>query len=67
MVQSRTQPPAPEGERAPAELRSTVIQRLFEEHNRTLIGFLRARLRSEAEARDVAQEAYVRLLQLLAC
>jgi len=41
-----------------------VIKQLFDEHNRTLIGFLRARLRSEAEARDVAQEAYVRLLEL---
>ena len=45
-------------------LRSTLIKQLFDEHNRTLIGFLRARLRSEAEARDVAQEAYVRLLEL---
>jgi RNA polymerase sigma-70 factor (ECF subfamily) len=44
--------------------RSAVIKQLFDEHNRTLIGFLRARLRSEAEARDVAQEAYVRLLEL---
>jgi RNA polymerase sigma-70 factor (ECF subfamily) len=44
--------------------RSAVIKQLFDEHNRTLIGFLRARLRSEAEARDVAQEAYVRMLEL---
>jgi RNA polymerase sigma factor (sigma-70 family) len=44
--------------------RSAVIKELFDEHNRTLIGFLHARLRSEAEARDVAQEAYVRLLEL---
>jgi RNA polymerase sigma-70 factor (ECF subfamily) len=44
--------------------RSALIKQLFDEHNRTLIGFLRARLRSEAEARDVAQEAYVRMLEL---
>jgi RNA polymerase sigma-70 factor (ECF subfamily) len=41
-----------------------MVRRLFQEHNRTLIGFLVARLHSEAEAHDVAQEAYVRLLQL---
>jgi RNA polymerase sigma factor (sigma-70 family) len=40
------------------------VQRLFEEHNRALIRFLRTRVRSDHEARDVAQEAYVRLLQL---
>jgi RNA polymerase sigma-70 factor (ECF subfamily) len=37
---------------------------LFREHNKALIGFLTTRLRSRAEAQDVAQEAYVRLLQL---
>lgn len=42
----------------------TAVKRLFEEHNRSLVTFLTARLRSEQEARDVAQEAYVRLLQL---
>lgn len=40
------------------------MRRLFEKHNRELVGFLAAKLHSEAEARDVAQEAYVRLLQL---
>ncbi|MDB5972110.1 MAG: hypothetical protein JWQ90_4560 [Hydrocarboniphaga sp.] len=44
--------------------RGELVRRLFEEHNRALIGFLAARLQSEAEAHDVAQEAYVRLLQL---
>lgn len=47
-----------------AKARSEMVRRLFQEHNRALIGFLVARLQSEAEARDVAQEAYVRLLQL---
>jgi RNA polymerase sigma-70 factor (ECF subfamily) len=37
---------------------------LFREHNRVLVAYLTARLRSEQEAREVAQEAYVRLLQL---
>lgn len=40
------------------------LARLFQEHNASLIQLLRARLRSDQEARDVAQEAYVRLLQL---
>jgi RNA polymerase sigma factor (sigma-70 family) len=40
------------------------VKRLFDDHNRTLLSFLRARLHNEAEARDVAQEAYVRLLEL---
>lgn len=40
------------------------LGRLFEQHNAALVQFLRARLRSDQEARDVAQEAYVRLLQL---
>lgn len=40
------------------------IESLFREHNDTLLRFLRARLRSEADAREAAQEAYVRLLQL---
>jgi RNA polymerase sigma-70 factor (ECF subfamily) len=40
------------------------VAALFREHNRTLIGFLKARLKSEQDAREVAQEAYVKLLQL---
>lgn len=51
---------ASQGEGAEAE----TIARLFREHNRALVGYLRARLRSEQEAKEVAQEAYVRLLQL---
>lgn len=43
---------------------SQALSRLFEEHNRTLHSFLKARLGNEQEAREVAQEAYVRLLQL---
>lgn len=40
------------------------VERLFDEHNASLMQFLRSRLRSNEEAREVAQEAYVRLLQL---
>src|SRR5690606_37648629 len=38
--------------------------RLFREHNRTLVLFLAARLKDEQAAREVAQEAYVKVLQL---
>ena len=44
--------------------RSELVRRLFEEHNRSLVRFLVAKLSSEAEAQEVAQEAYVRLLRL---
>ena len=37
---------------------------LVREHNRALHAFLMTRVRDEHEARDVAQEAYVRMLQL---
>ena len=40
------------------------ISRLFSEHNEALIQFLATRLRSVQEAKEVAQEAYVRLLSL---
>src|SRR5581483_12225459 len=44
--------------------RTTLIEKLFREHNQSLVRFLITRLNSEQEAREVAQEAYVRLLQL---
>jgi RNA polymerase sigma factor (sigma-70 family) len=40
------------------------VERLFRDHNDSLIRFLTLRLQSRQEAREVAQEAYVRLLQL---
>jgi RNA polymerase sigma-70 factor (ECF subfamily) len=40
------------------------IARLFSEHNESLVRFLAARLHSVQEAKEVAQEAYVRLLSL---
>ena len=46
------------------EARAQLIAGLFRQHNRALLSFLTARLHSPQDARDVAQEAYVRLLQL---
>jgi RNA polymerase sigma-70 factor (ECF subfamily) len=43
---------------------SAHIERLFRDHNSALLRFVTARLGSEQEAREVAQEAYVRLLRL---
>jgi RNA polymerase sigma factor (sigma-70 family) len=40
------------------------VSELFREHNRVLVAYLRSRLGSEQEAKEVAQEAYVRVLQL---
>lgn len=58
--------PDDEAARRPVDgaMRSELVRRLFEEHNRALIRFLQAKLSSEAEAQEVAQEAYVRLLRL---
>jgi RNA polymerase sigma factor (sigma-70 family) len=44
--------------------RAAMIERLFRDHNEALIRFLALRLRSQQEAKEVAQEAYVRLLKL---
>jgi RNA polymerase sigma factor (sigma-70 family) len=59
--------PAPHGE-APhgegGESHAECVSRLFREHNRALVGFVYARVKSEPEAREIAQEAYVKLLQL---
>lgn len=49
----------PGREESPSDVAS-----LFREHNAALLRFAAARLGSEHEAREVAQEAYVRLLQL---
>ncbi len=40
------------------------LARLIEEHNRALRAFLMMRVRDEQEAQEVAQEAYVQILQL---
>lgn len=56
--------PAPDAELPKDDSRSAVVARLFREHNQTLLRFLVTKLHSEQEARDVAQEAYVRILNL---
>lgn len=53
----------PSGESS-ADGRAERITRLFSEHNESLVRFLAARLHSVQEAKEVAQEAYVRLLSL---
>lgn len=50
--------------RSEMEERAQAVARLFEEHNRALISFLTLRLHSSQDAKEVAQEAYVRLLEL---
>ncbi|HEY0938739.1 MAG TPA: RNA polymerase sigma factor [Steroidobacter sp.] len=40
------------------------VERLFREHNESLLRYLRAKLHSYEEAKEVAQEAYVQLLGL---
>ncbi len=40
------------------------VERLFREHNAALLRFIAAKVGSEHEAREIAQEAYVHLLQL---
>jgi RNA polymerase sigma factor (sigma-70 family) len=46
------------------DVRAQEVERLFRDHNDSLVRFLTLRLHSRQEAREVAQEAYVRLLQL---
>lgn len=58
-------PAEPQGSPTPdSASRTALIDKLFREHNHSLVRFLATRLASEQEAREVAQEAYVRLLQL---
>lgn len=49
---------------APHRERRDEVARLFRKHNRVLVRLLQARLGSEQEAQDVAQDAYVRMLQV---
>ena len=48
----------------PAVADPMVMERLFREHNAALLRFVAGRLGSDQEAKEVAQEAYVRLLRL---
>jgi RNA polymerase sigma factor (sigma-70 family) len=49
---------------APLEGEQGDIERLFREHNAALLRFIAAKIGSEQEAHEIAQEAYVHLLQL---
>lgn len=57
------EPPVAE-DAADATRRAAEVARLFREHNRMLVGLLVGRLKNEQEAKEVAQEAYVKVLQL---
>lgn len=52
----------PDEPQAPARARA--MSELFHAHNRALVSFLITRVHNEDEAKEIAQEAYVRLLQL---
>ena len=56
--------PSSSEQEAPVKDQGKRIAELFESHNRTLMRFLTYRLKSSQEAKEVAQEAYVRMLQL---
>ena len=48
----------------PFESTSAAVSQLFREHNHLLVRYLTVRLQSVQEAKEVAQEAFARLLQL---
>lgn len=56
-----TQSPSPTSRPSAARID---VERLFREHNAALLRFIAAKIGSEHEAREIAQEAYVHLLQL---
>lgn len=56
-------PPAPDDSEA-MPTHAAAISQLFRDHNRALVNFLLTKIPDEQEAREVAQEAYVKLLQL---
>ncbi len=55
--------PSPTGAQS-SDAAATDIERLFRDHNAALLRFISAKIGSEQEAREIAQEAYVHLLQL---
>lgn len=63
VISNSEEEPPPSGNAGPGQHAQTVSH-LFNEHNHALVQFLLTRLGSEQEARDVAQEAYVRMLEL---
>ena len=49
---------------AVADPKPSLVERLFAEHGGALQGFFRRRIRSKAEAADLAQEVYLRMLRI---
>src|SRR5262249_42088689 len=47
-----------------SEPRSSFVERLFAEHAGALQAFLRRRVQSQADAQDLAQEVYLRMLRV---
>jgi len=64
MADSVTPERAEDNDRPTHQRRAELVAELFHQHNEALIRFLAARMRSRQEAREVAQEAYVRMLNL---
>lgn len=62
-VRQTMDPTEPAGPPA-SDTRATQVVALFREHNAALVAFLRARLNSLADAQEVAQEVYLKLLTL---
>lgn len=56
--------PAPSLSTAASNTEAIDVERLFREHNAALLRFIATKIGSEQEAREIAQEAYVHLLQL---
>src|SRR5688572_9095926 len=56
------QKPVPSGN--PQSVESLDVERLFRTHNAALLRFIAAKVGSEQEAMEIAQEAYVQLLRL---
>ena len=57
-------PVAPHDEAQSPSSRAAEMSQLFRDHNRSLVLFLASRLKDRQAAHEVAQEAYVRVLQL---
>lgn len=47
-----------------ADLKPTLVERLVAEHAGALQAFFRRRIRAKADAQDLAQEVYVRMLRV---
>ena len=64
MTRAEIEGPAAAQKTADSSDRAADVSQLFREHNRALVLFLASRLKDVQAAREVAQEAYVRVLEL---